>query len=231
VYLPYRRVALGYRLAMTILIAIGIARLSGLFGDGPQVVQLLFFTTQSNILCLVWAVLLVLRTVRDLRADGPRGWSSPSPRFGAAVMMAITVTMLIYLVVLVPQTFTQGSGYTPFTVTDNLVHIITPCLTIGDWLLFVPKGRLRWYDPPLWVLIPYAYAVFAFTWHGFGGDFGPGQAYPYPFLDVDRLGVGGVAAWLIGLTVVLMAVGYLYVMIDRLLGRVSFPRPHEHASV
>ena len=132
-------------------------------------------------------------------------------------MMAITVTMLIYLIVLVPTRFQQGDADI-FSFTDNLIHIITPCLVIGDWLLFVPKGTFRWIDPLRWTLIPYAYLVFGFIYGALGGDFTPGQTYPYPFMNIEKLGLGGVALWIVALSAALVAVGFLFVAIDRMLG-------------
>lgn len=217
----YRPAAVVYRSVSVVLIATGIARILGVFSGAPSPSPLTFYTVLSNLLCLAWMIALVVVTIRDLRTSGPIGHSTPAPRFGGAVMEAITVTMLIYLVVLVPTTFVQGSNYEPFTLTDNLIHIITPCLVIGDWLLFSPKGTFRWIDPLLWALIPYAYLVFAFTWGALGGTFGDLGRYPYPFMNIDVLGVGGVALWIAGLTAALIAVGYVYVVIDRVLGRAA----------
>jgi hypothetical protein len=42
---------------------------------------------------------------------------------------------------------------------------------------------------------------------------------PYPFMNVAKHGVGGVALWIGGLTVGLVAVGYVVVGCDRLLAR------------
>ncbi|QEV98720.1 hypothetical protein F6J84_00350 [Microbacterium caowuchunii] len=217
-YLPDRRIALVFRVLSIAVIVWGVGRVSGVWDGRPNAVQFLYFTVLSNLLCLGWFAALAVRTIRDLRAGGPRGWSAPSPRFAAAVMFVITVTMLIYLVVLVPETFTQGNDYVPFTLTDNLVHIITPCLTIADWLLFVPKGWVRPLDPVLWALIPYAYLAFAFVYGAAGGVFGGGTRYPYPFMDLDRNGLVGVVLWIVGLTIALEIVAYAYFAIDRLLG-------------
>lgn len=215
-HLPDRRLALLFRIVSAVLIAWGIGRVTGLLDGRLSGTQLLYYTVLSNILCLVWMVALAVRTARDLGSDGPRGWSDPSPRFSPAVMMAITVTMLIYLIVLVPDSFTQNSGYTPFTLTDNLIHIVAPCLVIADWLLFAPKGRMRAFDPLLWGLIPYAYLASAFAWGAAGGVFGGGTRYPYPFMDPGRSGgVEGVVLWLIGLTIALEVVAYLYFALDR----------------
>lgn len=213
--------ALCFRLLSLTLIATGIIRITGLFSGSPAWNSLLFYTVMSNILCLVWMLLLTIQTIRDLRRDGTRGTSTTSARWGGTVMMAITVTLLIYLVILVPFAFQQAGDYVPFSFTDNLVHIITPCLLIADWLFFVRKGTFRWFDPLLWTLIPGTYLVFGFTFGGLGGEFGPGQKYPYPFMNIDTLGLGGVATWIAGLTVALVAVGFVYVAVDRLLGRLS----------
>lgn len=215
-----RPAALVYRLVAIGLIVTGIVRYAELLSGSPDWSTLLFYTMISNLLCLGWMLLLVVRTMRDLRRFGARGTSTPSARWSGAVMMAITVTMLIYLVVLVPTRFADGDDDI-FSLTDNLIHIVTPCLVIADWLLFVPKGRFRWFDPLLWTLIPYAYLTFAFVFGALGGEFTPGQKYPYPFMDVDELGVGGVALWIVALTAALVVVGFLFVIIDRLLAVVG----------
>ena len=40
---------------------------------------------------------------------------------------------------------------------------------------------------------------------------------PYPFMDASVNGDGGVIAWIAGLTVALIGVGYVYYGLDRLL--------------
>ncbi len=210
-----------FRVVSLAVILTGIARITGLFTDAPSWGALRYYTVLSNILCLVWVALLIAVTIRDATATGLRGHSTPSARWSGAVMMAITVTMLVYLVVLVPATFQQAGDYVPFSLTDNLIHIFTPLLLVLDWLLFIPKGRLRWSDPLLWTLIPYAYLAYALIYGGLGGEFMAGQNYPYPFLDVATHGAGGVALWILVLSVALVGVGYLYVALDRLLARLA----------
>ncbi|EIC08407.1 hypothetical protein OR221_1500 [Microbacterium laevaniformans OR221] len=219
-----RILAFGYRAVAGLVIVIGIARVSGLWTASPNWSAFLYYTVLSNVLCLGWMVLSALATLRDAQHDGWSGTSTPSPRAAAAVMQTITVTMLIYLFVLAPALFTQPGTYRPFTLTDNLVHIVTPILVIIDWALFVPKGHLRRYDPLLWVLIPFAYLAFAYTYGAFGGRFAGGTSVPYPFMNVAKHGVGGVALWIGGLTVGLVAVGYVFVGCDRLLAR-AFTSP------
>ena len=215
-----RPVALIYRILALAVIITGVIRHSDVLTGAPSWTTLLFYTMVSNLLCLVWVALLVVRTGRDLGRRGPAGTSTPSARASGAVMMAITVTMLIYLVVLVPTRFADGDTDI-FSLTDNLIHIITPLLVIVDWLVFVPKGSFRWTDPLLWTLIPYAYLVWAFIYGAVGGEFTPDQKYPYPFMDVDALGVGGVAQWIVALTLALVVVGLVFVVIDRALAALA----------
>lgn len=217
--LQSRPLALACRLVSLAFIVTGLARITGIFSATPSWSSFLFYTVLSNVLCLAWVVLLIIRTIRDMAGDGARGTSTPSARWGGAVMMAISVTMLIYLVILVPASFKQAGDYVPFSFTDNLIHVITPCLLIADWLLFVHKGTFRWIDPLLWALIPGAYLVFGFAVATLGGEFQPGQKYPYPFMNIEVLGLGGVAVWILGLSAALIGVGYGYVALDRVLAR------------
>lgn len=216
----FRPAALVYRVVALAIILTGVIRHSDILTGQPAWTTLLFYTMVSNLLCLAWVVLLLVRTVGDLRQRGRFGTSTPSARGSGAVMFAITVTMLIYLIVLVPSRFADGDAEI-FSLTDNLIHIITPVLVIVDWLVFVPKGSFRWIDPLLWTLLPYVYLTWAFVYGALGGEFTPGQAYPYPFMDVDVLGVAGVAQWIVALTVALVAVGFVFVIIDRILGSLA----------
>ena len=215
-----RPVALAYRLLALAVIVTGVVRYSDILSGQPDWTTLLFYTMLSNLFCLIWVLLLVVRTVRDLRRSGPAGTSTPSARWSGAVMMAITVTMLIYLVVLVPTRIQDGDTDI-FSLTDTLIHVVTPCLLIVDWLVFVPKGAFRRFDPLRWTLLPYAYLVFGFTFGAAGGEFTPGQKYPYPFMNVETLGLGGVALWIAALTIALIAVGYVYLLVDRVLASIA----------
>ncbi|MDR1428134.1 MAG: Pr6Pr family membrane protein [Bifidobacteriaceae bacterium] len=213
--------ALIYRLVAVCLIAAGLVRLVGLFDGGFSGGAFVFYTTQSNVLSLIWMATMAAMTAWAIVRDGPRGSCAPAPRLGATAMMAITVTMIVYLVVLAPAAFQQDSDYRPFTLTDDLIHIITPCLVIADWFAFSPKGRLRLFDPVLWAGPPYAYLAFVFIWAATGHDFGEGRSYPYSFVDVDAHGVGGVAVQIGVLSVALIGFGYGYLAADRALARAA----------
>jgi len=96
--------------------------------------------------------------------------------------------------------------------------VVVPVLMILDWVLFTPKGHQRWYDPLLWAVPPYLYLIWAFVHHALGGDFS-GKPYPYPFMNVDRIGWDGFFTYVVVLTLGLEVVAYVIHAADRLLGR------------
>lgn len=215
-----RAVSLVYRIIAIVAIASGVARITGVGTADVDAGVLLYYTSLSNLLGLAWMTVATVVTVRRIRRTGWRGDASVAPRLGAAVALALLVTALIYLVILAPTAFTQGSTYEPFTLTDNLVHIIGPALVMGDWLLFARRGALRWWDPVWWAAVPYAYVAFALLRPLFTEVlWSNGRRYPYPFFDPSGQGWGGVVVYLLVLTLAIEAIAFCMVALDRLVGR------------
>jgi hypothetical protein len=88
-------------------------------------------------------------------------------------------------------------------VLNESLHSVLPMLAALYWVLFVPRFHLRWRHGLLWLVYPVAYLAVTF-WRGSRSDF-----YPYPFINVDELGVEHVminSALLFGGFLMLMAV-------------------------
>lgn len=86
---------------------------------------------------------------------------------------------------------------------NESMHSVLPMLTVLYWVLFVPRFHLRLRHCLLWLIYPVAYLAITF-WRGSLSDF-----YPYPFINVDVLGVRHVvvnSALLFGGFLMLMAV-------------------------
>ncbi len=165
-----RAVALVYRLVAVVSAVAGLSLLLDLGTGRPDWGAFLYYTGMSNLLCLVWLTAGLVTAIRGLRREGTIGSATSHPRTGAAVMMAITVTMLIYLTMLEPPHSPNVlDWFQQYDATNLLVHIATPCLVVLDWFLFAPKGRLRWFDPLLWLLIPLGYLGFSWLWAAAGG--------------------------------------------------------------
>lgn len=136
-----------------------------------------YFTILSNLLTVV------LLGGQALRPD----WMRSNAFFRGAVTLYMTITGLVYAVVLAPLGADVGD-YAPWA---NFVHHnLAPTAVLIDWLLFPPRQKLRTSAPWLWLIFPAVYFVFTFI-RGSSTDF-----YPYPFLNPDGSGgLGGVALY------------------------------------
>ncbi len=96
---------------------------------------------------------------------------------------------------------------------DILLHQVLPVGVPLYWLALVPKGRLRGTDPLRFAAYPLAYLGYTLVRGAFDAR------YPYPFLDVGRLGWGPVAAYAGAIAFLFLAVGWAMVGLDRVLAR------------
>lgn len=172
-----------------------------------------FFTIQSNIL-----VALSL-TVPWLWPGSARArfWELPATR--GAVMLYITVTGLIYFLLLRHLPLTRGPEPQELPWLANaLLHYATPILFGLGWLLFSPKGMLKWSSALIWLIFPLLYGGYILLIRGPLSGF-----YPYPFIDVATLGVARVLWNMAALLVFFLVLALLLVAINRWLGRPSQP--------
>ncbi len=98
----------------------------------------------------------------------------------------------------------------------TLLHYVVPIATFLDWIVFDEKGRTDKKMPFIATLFPLIYVLISMIAAQFmTGD----NKYPYPFLNVDMLGVGMVVLNIVLLAVAFIAVGYLGVWVDHKLER------------
>lgn len=159
-----------------------------------------YFTVLSN---------CVVAVVCGAVASGRVAWPANARMQGAAAL-AIGMTGAVHALLLAPLLQLQGA---PWWV-DKALHVLVPLLYLGWWLALAPHGRLRAADLGAWLLFPLGYlawiAVRA-TWIE--------RWFPYPFLDVDTLGLPGVAANAALVALAFVLAGALLLMLDRWLGR------------
>ncbi|MDQ2840407.1 MAG: Pr6Pr family membrane protein [Acidobacteriota bacterium] len=161
-------------------------------------IMIVYFTITTNVLV---AVLFM----------GFAAGFLPFGRSSAVAGTALSILLVGVVYHLLLRGLLELSGGS--AVSNVLLHQVTPVVVPVFWLLFLPKGRLRWIDPVIWAIYPLAYLAYAVVWgcaHG---------RYPYPFLDVGELGWERV-----GLNSLVIAAGFLIaawglVMADRWLGR------------
>lgn len=162
-----------------------------------------YFTILTNVLV---ALAMTLPVVAGGSALG-RWAASPGVRASAA--MYAVVVGLVYHFMLHATWNPQG-----WLLVANLgLHYLMPTAMLLDWLMFVPKGALRWSDPARWLAFPLIYGVWTAI-HGLAADW-----WPYWFVDASTLGWGKAGTYFAGLLVFFTLVGLIVVAIDRRLGR------------
>jgi len=161
-----------------------------------------YFTVQSNVIVIVTTLMLARDPVRDGR------WFRVVRIAG---LIGILVTFVVYLVALRPILDLSGLA----AVTDAGFHIVTPVLAVVGWVIFGPRPRFD-RSTLAWSLVwPGLYFVYSLI-HGAITDW-----YPYPFVDVTKLGYPRALGNLVVVVVLLLAVGAGYVWLDRRLHRTS----------
>ena len=171
----------------------------GLAGSIPRVVDnLSYFTIWSNILVGITMYLLYKNQNRD------SFWFKV---FRLSSLMMITVTMLVYILILAKDANPQSWNI----YTDLFLHYITPPVTILVWMIFGPRGWINWKIILSSLLIPISYIIYTFARGAVINK------YPYGFINVAELGYVGALVGT-GLVLVLgMFLFLVYFIIDKLI--------------
>lgn len=159
-----------------------------------------YFTIESNILVAFTATALALRPDRD-----GRRWRV----LRLDALVGITVTGIIYVTVL--RHVVQLAGLAK--VCDIGLHYVSPLITVVAWLLVGPRPRVDVRTLLLALVWPGLYLGYTLI----RGEIA--HWYPYPFVDVDQHGYVRVLVNSVGVTLVVLAVGAVYLLGDRLLSR------------
>lgn len=122
--------------------------------------------------------------------------------FRGAVTVYMTVTAVVYAVVLAPTSFDIGLAE-PWV--DWSLHVVGPLLVALDWLVHRPGGELSRSSVLVWLAFPTAYLGYSLVRGAMTGW------YPYPLLDPTEIGgYGMVAVWSAALLVLVLGLGYGY---------------------
>jgi hypothetical protein len=155
-----------------------------LHASGPKGV--LTFTVQSNTMMAV----SFLWTAHTLvwRKHTPPEWLSGSSVFYLAI------TFVVYNVVLGPEIPGSSPAVLLGLSNSTLEHVVTPIAAMAIWIVFDEHRRIPWKYVWIWLLYLVAYLAIVFSVMALADSY----TAPYPFLDVDALGVGGVAFRIVG---------------------------------
>jgi hypothetical protein len=158
-----------------------------------------YFTVLSNTL-----VATVLTCALTSRESAARRWFL-QPGVSGAIAVSIAVVGLAYNILLRHLWHPEGWQW----LADELLHDVMPLLFLAWWWLCVPKGTLRLRHIALWVIYPLLYFAYALLRGHLLA------VYPYPFIDVDKLGYPQVFANAGGLLAGFVVIALLVIALDR----------------
>lgn len=159
-----------------------------------------YFTIWSNAVVAVSVTLLLARplrptlVVRVLRLTG---------------LLMITVTAIVYQALLAPSVDVTGWSL----LTDPLLHVVTPLLTVVVWAVWGPRGWIGAREVPLALAVPLVWIAWMLARGAVV------HAYPYGFANVEELGYGPVALTLAVILVFGIVIAALFWWAERRLQR------------
>ena len=178
----------------------------------------MYFTIQSNI-----AIALVCAAGTALLLRGrpvPNGWYTVKFVF----TVAITLTGLVFCFVLAPT-----MGKYAWNRQNVLTHVVVPIAAILDFFVTGRYVRIRKRSVPLVMIPPLLYAIYAGMAYLAGWEFSKGVHYPYFFLNwgspagafgfTKELPYMGCAWWILLILLILLSVGYGYLLVLDLMKR------------
>jgi len=166
-----------------------------------------FFTILTNILVALAFSVPLFKPESKLR----RFFEKPSVR--TAIAIYILVVAVVYYAVLAKNHHPEGAS----AVLNVFLHLLLPIAYLVDWLFFADKAPLSYKSIPYFVIYPLVYGLFNIIRGALTGF------YPYPFVNVTELGIGGVTINMLGFIAVYALGGFLFITLGRALASRAHP--------
>jgi hypothetical protein len=164
----------------------------GILLQGGLPLSLRYFTTLSNLVVILYYIFHL---------------NKRNPRLKFLMTMSISLTGLV-------AHFMLKDLFKDAPTNQQLglffLHYMTPICVWIDYFVFDKKGTFKKEYAISATSFPILYVVFAFI-------AAPWLSYPYPFLNVDLLGIKMVIINIIGLSIAYIVGGYLFYFLDKKL--------------
>ncbi len=200
-----RIISLAYKCLILLCAVIGILLQCEVGTSNFSLYSFRMFTTLSNLAVAVFYLAYLIAEMRNAAS------TRSSVKFRYCKFL---ITMSIMLTGLVAHFMLRGMFDGMDTIVKAgllLLHYVVPIGTLLDWLLFDVKGTTTWKMPLFATIFPIAYVTASMI----AAQFLTGEnKYPYPFLNADTLGISAVTRNIVLLAVAFLAVGYLGVVVD-----------------
>ena len=175
------------------------------------------FTNISNYFCLGVMIACLIETAKK-KEDS---YVSAVPMLKFIGMLGILLTFLVFNIMLA-----GAEGRDPqanWRIGSLLAHVVLPIMYVADWFLFRERGNCRWYYPIASIGFPIAYVLFllvqAIILNFDSSILIPTTTtpliYPYFFVNIETQTVPGVLMWIGILSAAFMAVGFLFLGLDK----------------
>lgn len=129
-----------------------------------------FFTILTNTLVAIYFT-------SQSRKENPTSFFGKAGRL-TAITVYILVVGLIYQLIL--RQVWEPTGMQK--IVDELLHSVTPVITLIYWFLYEKKRQVNWSQIPYWLIYPAIYLIYVLI-RGHISSF-----YPYPFVNVTEIG-------------------------------------------
>lgn len=161
-----------------------------------------YFTVESN---LIAAVVFVLAAIAIIRQKPFGDWFRYL-RGGAVLYML--VTGIVYALLL--QNNPDANPSLGFSWDNFVLHQLGPIFIIAWWLLWPSAKAISSREAWWWLVFPIVWIIYTLI-RASVADW-----YPYPFLNPDMTGgFGGVALYVIGITIGFIALSQLLAWVSR----------------
>ena len=162
-----------------------------------------FFTILTNTIVAIYFTLIAFKK--------KNGFVVAESKTGklTAITVYITLVGLIYQIVL--RQLWQPTGLQ--RVVDELLHTIIPILVIIFWYLYGDKAAPKYIHIPKWLIYPLTYLVYILIRGNFSGF------YPYPFVNVNQLGLQKVLLNSAVLIVLFAVLSFIFIKVGRATSR------------
>jgi hypothetical protein len=169
----------------------------------------LTYGSQHDFVSTAWLLARFFTILTNLALAVTMTWVATGGRASALLLGGLTLAILFVGIVyaLLLQKLHDLSGAA--LVADILLHKISPILMTLWWALFSPRAKLRPSAAFWWGLYPLIYFAYVLARGREDGR------YPYPFIDVSRLGWLQTALNAAGVAFAFILAGLALVWIDR----------------
>lgn len=199
---------------------IGTVASLGIFDDisNPRWDFYVHFTNLSNYLCIGIVFAELIQTTKKNKDS----YVTTAPFLKFIGVLAILLTFFVFNLLLAGQP--DRDPQANWRISSISFHLILPIMYVFDWILFYEHKKVRWFYPLASVVFPALYVVFIYVRAAilnFNTEIP--YLYPYFFLNLETQGVAGITKWVVILFIGFITLGYIFYLIDKLIGSKNKP--------